>query len=153
MLLIEETHYRRRLEQPSPAPKPSKQIVDCLLCGDPTLDPDEEHDVRKRTRSKGRNIRLDRLQLHITRDHPDAAREGSRSLTTFGFTRQPVRVAAPSTVVVDPPAAAMDDVISSAGLPLQGVPSGGLASVADATRTPIATAIAERNTRTSNVDF
>ena len=78
MLLIEETHYRLRLEQPLPTPKPSKEIVDCLLCGDPALDPDEEHDVRKRTRSRGRNIRLDRLQRHITRDHPDAAREGSR---------------------------------------------------------------------------
>ncbi len=65
MLLIEGTHYRRRLEQPSPAPKPSKEIVDCLLCGDPTLDPEEDHDARKRARSKGRNIRLDRLMRHI----------------------------------------------------------------------------------------
>ena len=48
----------------------------------------------------------------------------------------------------------MDDGISSAGLPLQGVPSGGLAFVGqDATITPPSTAIAERNTRTSNVDF
>ena len=83
MLLIEETHYRRRLEQPSPVPKPSKQIVDCLLCGDPALDPDEEHDVRKRTRSKGRNIRLDRLERYITREDPDAAHEGSRSLISL----------------------------------------------------------------------
>ncbi len=65
--------------------------MDCLLYGDPSLDPEEEHDGRKRARSKGRNIRLDILMRHITRDHPDAAREGSRSLISFGFTRHAIR--------------------------------------------------------------
>jgi hypothetical protein len=55
---------------------------------------------------------------------------------------------------VNPPAAEVDDGISSAGLPLQGVASNGLAFVRhDAIRLAIATATAERNSRTSNVDF
>ncbi len=83
MFLIEGTHYTRRLEQPLPTSKPSKKIVDCLLCGDPTLDPEEEHDAKERARSKGRNIRLDRLMRHITRDHPDVVREGSWSLISL----------------------------------------------------------------------
>ncbi len=57
--------------------------MDCLVCGDPTLDPEEEHYAKKRARSKGRNIRLDILMRHITRDHPDVVREGNRSLISL----------------------------------------------------------------------
>ena len=56
MLLIEGTHYTRRLEQPSSAPKPSKAFVDYLLCGDSTLDDEEGRGAQKRDMTKGRNI-------------------------------------------------------------------------------------------------
>ncbi len=89
---------------------------------------------------------------HITRDHPDAAREGSRSLISFGLTLYAVRVAAPSTTVVDPLAIAVDVGISSAGLSLQGVSSSGMA-YGGQDATTLATATVERNTRTSTMDF
>jgi len=35
MQFTEETHYRRRETQPSPAPHRSKEAVGCMLCSDP----------------------------------------------------------------------------------------------------------------------
>ena len=104
MLVIEETHYMRRLEQPSPAPKPSKEFVVCLLGGDPSLDNEEGRDARKRARTKGRSIRLDMMMAHCKSEHPEATRDGNRSLLSFGFTRQCVRVTTPLSVApaVDP---------------------------------------------------
>ena len=39
--LIEGTHYKRRENQPSPAPHNSKEAVDCLLC----IDLGDDHDA------------------------------------------------------------------------------------------------------------
>ena len=49
--LIEGTHYRRRENQPSPAPHKSKEVVDCLLCIDPGDDDDAHGDQTRRKRS------------------------------------------------------------------------------------------------------
>ena len=50
--LIEGTHYRRRENQPSPAPHNSKEAVDCLLCIDPGGDDDSHGDQTRRKRSE-----------------------------------------------------------------------------------------------------
>jgi len=91
MLLIEGKHYRRRLERFLPVPKPSKEVVACLLYGDPKLDAEEEHDARKRDRTRGRNICLDKWMRHCISEHPDGDRDGNQSSLSFGFTRQGVR--------------------------------------------------------------
>jgi hypothetical protein len=91
MQLKEGTHYRVRQHQPLPTPKKSKEAVDCLLCSHPGESDEEDVENvarRKRSRPKGRNIRLDRLLHHIKKEHPDATRDGARSLLTMGFTRQ-----------------------------------------------------------------
>jgi hypothetical protein len=93
ILLIEGTHYERRLEQPLPVPKPLKHCVKCLLCGDPTLDADEGHDARKRGTSKGRNIRFDWLMTEWKSDHPKEFRDRSRNLFAMSFTRNVLGVA------------------------------------------------------------
>ena len=103
----EGTHYRRRENQPSPAPHRSKEAVDCLLCSDPGDDDDAQvgNVRRKRSRAIGQNIRLDRLHAHMRTFHPDACRFGTRSLLTMGFGnrvgagRLPL---APTTVSEDP---------------------------------------------------
>ncbi len=68
MHLKEGTHYRVRAQQPSPAPHKSKEAVDCMFCSDPGESDEEvvEHVAhRKRSRPKGRIIRLDRLLRHM----------------------------------------------------------------------------------------
>ena len=68
MQLKEGTHYRVRPQQPSTTPKKSKEAVDCLLCSDLGESDEEvvEHVAhRKRSRPKGRNIRLDMLLHHM----------------------------------------------------------------------------------------
>ena len=90
MKLIEGTHYMRRHEQPTPAPHKSKEVVDCLLCSDPGDDDIAPlgHVARKRSRPIGQNIRLDRFHVHLKAHHPDACRNGARSLFELGFTRR-----------------------------------------------------------------
>ena len=91
MHLKEGTHYKVRPQQPSPTPKKSKEAVDCLLCSDPVESDEEvvEHVVhRKRSRPRGRNIRLVRLLIHMKKEHHDSTRDGARSLLTMGSTRQ-----------------------------------------------------------------
>ncbi len=68
MQLMEGTHYRVRPHQPLPTPKKSKEAVDCPLCNDLGESDEEvvEHVAhRKRSRPKGRNIRLDKLLHHM----------------------------------------------------------------------------------------
>ena len=91
MQLKEGPHYRVRPPQLSPTPKISKEAVDCMLCSDPGESDEEvvEHVAhRKKSRPKGRNIRLDMLLHHMKKEHPNATRDGARSLKTMGFTRQ-----------------------------------------------------------------
>jgi hypothetical protein len=90
MQLIEGTHYRRRENQPSPAPHKSKEAVDCLLWCDPGDDDVEEivNVPKKRSRPVGFNIRLDRFHKHLHSHHPDACRNGARSLLTMGSTQR-----------------------------------------------------------------
>ena len=94
--LIEVTHYRRRENQPSPAPHKPKEAVDCLLCIEPGDDDDAHGDQTRRKRSRliGINIRLDRFVAHIKSHHPDACCNGARSLLTMGLTRRNVGVEA-----------------------------------------------------------
>ncbi len=42
MKLVEGTHYRGRLDQPSPHPIVAKEFVDCLLCELPSDSEDEQ---------------------------------------------------------------------------------------------------------------
>ena len=66
--LKEGTHYRIRAQQPSPALHKSKASVDCLFCSDPGNSDYEviEHATnRKRSRPKGRKIRLGKLLHHM----------------------------------------------------------------------------------------
>jgi hypothetical protein len=50
--LIEGTHYRRRENQPSPAPHKSKEAVDFLLSIDPGDDDDAHGDQTRRKKVK-----------------------------------------------------------------------------------------------------
>jgi hypothetical protein len=90
MKLIEGKHFRRRHEQPTPEPHKSKVAVDCMLCSDPGDDDNAPsgHVAKKRSRPLGQNIRLDRFHVHLKAHHPDACRDGARSLLQLGFTRQ-----------------------------------------------------------------
>jgi len=58
MKLVKGTHYRRRENQPSPAPHKSKEVVDCLLCGDPGDDDGNEHVAKKRFCQLGKTFAL-----------------------------------------------------------------------------------------------
>jgi len=91
MQLKEGTHFKIRPQEHSPTPKKSKEVVDRMLCSDPGESDDEvvEHVThRKRSRPKGRNIHLDRLLHHMKKEHPDATRDGAKSLLKMGSTRQ-----------------------------------------------------------------
>ena len=46
------------------------------------------HVAKKRSRPIGQNIRLDRFHVHLKAHHPDACRNGARSLFELGFTRR-----------------------------------------------------------------
>ncbi len=61
---------------------------DCMLCNDLGDDDNARvgHVRRKRTRTIGQNIRLDRLHAHMRTFHPDACRFEARSLFSMGFT-------------------------------------------------------------------
>jgi hypothetical protein len=97
MRLIEWTNYKRRENQPSPALHKSKEAVGCLLCSDPIDDDGNEQVVGKRSRPIGQNLRLDRFHTHLKINHPDACREGARSLLTMGFSRR-----APCATIIAP---------------------------------------------------
>jgi hypothetical protein len=101
MRLIEGAHYRRKENQPLPAPHKSKEAVSCLLYSDPGDDDRNEHVTRKRARPIGQNLRLDRLHAQLKSHHPDACREGARSLLTMGFSRRAPSVASIATEAGD----------------------------------------------------
>ncbi len=85
MKLVEGTHYRRRLDQPSHNNYGSKDYVDCLLCGAPS-DSDDDIVRRKLTRKQvNQDIRLDRLMIHYKGKHRDAFPSEGRSLLDLGF--------------------------------------------------------------------
>ena len=74
MKLVEDTHYRRRLEQPSSSTYGSKDYVDCLFCGVPSDSEDETTMHRRKLTRKQANqgIRLDRLMIHYKGKHKEA---------------------------------------------------------------------------------
>ena len=76
----------RRLDQPSPHPHLSKEIVDCLLCAAPS---DSEDDRRRMTRNNTRKgIRLDRLMRYFNVQHRSKPSiEGMILLHYSGFSR------------------------------------------------------------------
>ena len=91
MKLVEGTHYLRRIEQPSPHPKPSKEIVDCLFCAAPS-DSDDD-DIRRRMQRKNtrKGFRLDKLMRHFRCQHPSQPSTDVRTLLSYpGFSRSTV---------------------------------------------------------------
>jgi hypothetical protein len=86
--LVEGTHYRRRLYQPTPPPHRYREIVNCLFC-DTSSNPDaEEHvadSVGRRKRCKG-FLRLDKLTKHIKDKHLECLPTEGTSLLRMGFT-------------------------------------------------------------------
>ena len=66
------------------------------MCIDPGDDDDAHGDQtrRKRSRPIGMNIHLDRFFPHLKIHHPDACRNGAKSLLPIGFTRRNVGVGA-----------------------------------------------------------
>ena len=110
MHLIEGIYYTLRKNQPSLATNKFKKGVDCLLCIDSGEDGDElVGNVRKkRSRLVGLNIRLDRFHAHLASHHPDACRNGARSLLTMGFTRRAVGASAIAIEAHAPSASRLD---------------------------------------------
>jgi hypothetical protein len=101
MKLVEGTHYRRRLDQPSPHPHPSKEFVGCLLCATPSDSEDDQvrrRMIRKNTR---KGIRLDRVMRHFNYKHRlEPSIEGRTLLHYPGFSRA---TAGPETVAASHP--------------------------------------------------
>ena len=86
MKLLEGTHYRRRLDEPSRSNFGSKEFVDCSMCGIPR---DSNDDIARRTHSgkqANQGIRLDKLLRHYKGKHRDAFPSMGRSLLDLGFT-------------------------------------------------------------------
>ena len=85
MKLLEGTHLRRRLDQPSPIP--SKLFVDCLFIKVPS-DSDDEHVLRATfTRMQAKHgIRMDKLKTQYKRKHKGEMPSEGMSLLDLGFT-------------------------------------------------------------------
>ena len=69
MKLIEGTHYRRRIDQPSPHLARSKEFVECLICRLPSDSEEEEGrtTLRRKQAKDGIRRRLDQPSSHPTR--------------------------------------------------------------------------------------
>jgi hypothetical protein len=86
MKLVEGTHYKRRLDQPSHINYRSKDYANCLLCSAPS-DSDDDIVRRKLTiKQVNQGIRLHRLMIHYKGKHRDAFPSMGRSLLDLGFT-------------------------------------------------------------------
>jgi hypothetical protein len=64
MHFIEGTHYKRKENQPSPAPNKSKEDVEYMLCSGMGNDDDAQvgHGSRKMSRPIGLNTRIEWLE-------------------------------------------------------------------------------------------
>ncbi len=91
--------------------------------------------------TKGRNIRVDKIMAHCKSEHPEAARDASRSLLSFGFTREGGRVTAPLLSVAYEGRQSHDVA-----------PGSGAFGEHDASASLLATATVERNMVSSNVN-
>jgi hypothetical protein len=101
MKLVEGTHYRRRLDQPSPHPHLSKEFVDCLLCAAPSDSEDDQVRRRMTRKNTRKGIRLDRLTRHFNLQHrSETSNEGRTLLHYPSFGRA---TAKPKTVVAAHP--------------------------------------------------
>ncbi len=85
MKLVEGTHYKRRLDQPSSVPTRAKEKVDCLICGVPSDSEDENVRSRLTNKQVNQGIRLDKLLIHYKRKHREAFLVQARSLLDKGF--------------------------------------------------------------------
>ncbi len=65
MKIKEEIHYRRRPDQPSPAPIKAKELFDCLFCRVPRDSEDDEGRPTVTRRQRRDGIRLDKFMLHF----------------------------------------------------------------------------------------
>jgi hypothetical protein len=87
MKLIEGTHYRRRIGQPSPHLARSKEFVDCLICRLPSDSEEEEGRTTLRRSHVKDGIRLDKLPQHFKAKHKGHLPSEGMSLLDMGFTR------------------------------------------------------------------
>ena len=87
MHLKEETHYRRRLDQPSTTTAKCKEFVDSMFYGCPSDSPDDER-LEKLTRKQIRDgICLDHLRDRYMKRHKRDVPSEDKSLLDMGFTR------------------------------------------------------------------
>ena len=87
MKLVEGTHYRRRLDQPSPHLARSKEVVDCMFCRLPSDSEDEGGRAKIRRKQAKDDIRLDKLLQHFKKNHKGDMPSEGMSLLDMGFTR------------------------------------------------------------------
>ena len=83
---VEGTHYKRRLDQPSPHPIRAKEFVDCLFC---ELSSDSEDEGRHATltRRQARDgIHLDKFMSDFKVKHKAHIPTEGMSLLDMGFT-------------------------------------------------------------------
>ena len=86
MQIKEGIHYRRRPNQPSPAPIKAKELVDCLFCRVPSDSEDDEGRPTVIRRQWRDGIRLDKFMLHFNAKHKGDLPSEGRSLLDMGFT-------------------------------------------------------------------
>jgi hypothetical protein len=88
MKLVEVTHFRRRLQQPSPTPHKCKELVSCLFCDTSTYPYDAKRGgVRVGTQKRCKGvICLDKLVTHTNKAHPECSPAEGRSLLDMDFT-------------------------------------------------------------------
>ncbi len=83
---MEGTHYRRKLDQPSPHPIRAKEFVECLFCELPSDSEDEQRHVTLTRRQARDDIRLDNFMSHFKAKHKARLPTEDKSLLDMGFT-------------------------------------------------------------------
>ncbi len=86
MLLVEGTHYKRREDEISLSPHPSKAIVDCIFCQELIA---FAMGSNRKYNNDGRGFRLDRLQRHLKSIHKNEMIDDNvQTLFDVGFLRE-----------------------------------------------------------------
>ncbi len=86
VLLVEGTHYRRREDQSSLSPHPSKAIVDCIFCQEPIVVAVEN---KRKYNNDIRGYRLDRFQHHLKSIRKnEMIYDNVRTIFDIGFLRE-----------------------------------------------------------------
>jgi hypothetical protein len=86
MLLVEGTHYRRREDQSSLSPHPSKVIVDCIFCQKLLT---ATVGNKRKNNNDGRGYQMVRFQYHLKSMHKNKLIDNNvRTLFNVGFLRE-----------------------------------------------------------------